>query len=307
MNRHGKTLNKNSLLTVPSSTSLAPPFLPFLPAFRNNTHLFPLGRPRTLTRPRLNPKKRRQPTPPPKLPALPQEQPRHPAFPSSHKRLDPIIPTSAAGNVNNKNSKENQNEGDKEGTEDGEAESLGRQGEGSFVGKDGQEVDSVERLPPVQEANTPSTGLGAALWVHRFLYRSKIRSAHGRQREEEEKSGAEEVKTESEEEKVRGAAPVSRPAAWSELRSRLVRAKITDALTNTRFDVAGKTYTALRTLGEGGYSKVSGLRGPQACEGRHVRGTSSQTPSAVLYMQGCLLKSNSSNTFVPSSRAVNNW
>ena len=243
-------------MTAPSSASLAPPLLPFLSAIRNNTHIFPLGRPRALTRPRLNPKKRRQPTPPPKLPALLQEPPRRPSFPSSLKRLDPITPASTAGKGNNDDGKKKQNEGNQGGTEDSEAETVERQGEGDIEVKVDEEADSVQGLPPVPEANTPSTGLGAALWVHRFLYQSRTRSAYRRQREENEKNEVVDAKTESLEGKVHGAAPVSRPAAWSELRSRLVRAKITDALTNMRFDVAGKTYTALRTLGEGGYSKV---------------------------------------------------
>ena len=43
---------------------------------------------------------------------------------------------------------------------------------------------------------------------------------------------------------------------WGTLRARLLRAKITDAFESTKFELRGKTYTSLRALGEGGYSKV---------------------------------------------------
>lgn len=45
-------------------------------------------------------------------------------------------------------------------------------------------------------------------------------------------------------------------ASWGLLRNRILHAKISDALTNIKFTLNGKTLRALRCIGEGGYSRV---------------------------------------------------
>jgi hypothetical protein len=44
--------------------------------------------------------------------------------------------------------------------------------------------------------------------------------------------------------------------AWDALKQRLVSARITDALLSPKFYMNGRKFTALRTIGEGGYSTV---------------------------------------------------
>jgi hypothetical protein len=45
-------------------------------------------------------------------------------------------------------------------------------------------------------------------------------------------------------------------SAWDALKQRLVSARITEAFASPKFFMNGKKFTALRTLGEGGYSTV---------------------------------------------------
>jgi hypothetical protein len=48
--------------------------------------------------------------------------------------------------------------------------------------------------------------------------------------------------------------------AWDALKQRLVSARITEAFASPKFFMNGKKFTALRTLGEGGYSTVFEVR-----------------------------------------------
>ena len=47
-----------------------------------------------------------------------------------------------------------------------------------------------------------------------------------------------------------------KPGNWSDLRSRLIQAKVQDAFQSTKFTVNGVSYTSLSHIGEGGYSTV---------------------------------------------------
>jgi hypothetical protein len=49
-------------------------------------------------------------------------------------------------------------------------------------------------------------------------------------------------------------------SAWDALKQRLVSARITEAFASPKFFMNGKKFTALRTLGEGGYSTVFEVR-----------------------------------------------
>jgi hypothetical protein len=52
------------------------------------------------------------------------------------------------------------------------------------------------------------------------------------------------------------AAAASQKSAWDTLKQRLASARITEALLSPKFFMNGKKFTALRTIGEGGYSTV---------------------------------------------------
>jgi hypothetical protein len=49
-------------------------------------------------------------------------------------------------------------------------------------------------------------------------------------------------------------------SGWDALKQRLVSARITEAFASPKFFMNGKKFTALRTLGEGGYSTVFEVR-----------------------------------------------
>jgi hypothetical protein len=49
-------------------------------------------------------------------------------------------------------------------------------------------------------------------------------------------------------------------SGWDALKQRLVSARITEAFSSPKFFMNGKKFTALRTLGEGGYSTVFEVR-----------------------------------------------
>ena len=56
--------------------------------------------------------------------------------------------------------------------------------------------------------------------------------------------------------KARRAASSKEGNNWSDLRSRLIQAKVQEAFQSTKFSVKGVTYTSLSHIGEGGYSTV---------------------------------------------------
>jgi hypothetical protein len=58
----------------------------------------------------------------------------------------------------------------------------------------------------------------------------------------------------------RVAAQAQHSSAWDALKQRLVSARITEAFASPKFFMNGKKFTALRTLGEGGYSTVFEVR-----------------------------------------------
>ncbi len=142
-----------------------------------------------------------------------------------------------------------------------------------------EEKDEEERSG--KKPKSPNIGFGVTLWLHRFIFRTNPnRMSAGRRAEEVAKMREPEKATANSEASAVPAMTVfpkpvivqervgNLPATagkgnnvaagnnWNTLRSRLIRAKITDAFENLKFEVQGKTYTALRTLGEGGYSKV---------------------------------------------------
>lgn len=95
--------------------------------------------------------------------------------------------------------------------------------------------------------------LGPVLWLHRFVYNSKREVLETRR------------KSRSTNDLLGSMGPVgaAQPSyvldnavSWSTLRSKLAKAKVTDALTNLKFEINGVTFTSLRIIGEGGYSTV---------------------------------------------------
>ena len=126
------------------------------------------------------------------------------------------------------------------------------------------QVEPVQKLPNV-ESHGPrkksSSSLAVPLWVHRFLYISKKKSSERREKakaveEEAKQTPGDKLVTQSSPNLVQLGRPVDRPISWTMLRRKLIKAKITDALTSVKFTVNGKVFTSLRMLGEGGYAKV---------------------------------------------------
>jgi len=126
-------------------------------------------------------------------------------------------------------------------------------------------------------SNPATLGIGVSLWLNRFVHRTKAKTPAKRAEDEARRQHAEKVSTRSEVDKAGGVSsstfskgardgkllPGAEATAadgvrhtWSALRSRLVRAKIQEAFASVKYEVAGKTYTSLRLMGEGGYSKV---------------------------------------------------
>ena len=58
----------------------------------------------------------------------------------------------------------------------------------------------------------------------------------------------------------RAVAQGEQSSGWDALKQRLVSARITEAFASPKFFMNGKKFTALRTLGEGGYSTVFEVR-----------------------------------------------
>ena len=126
----------------------------------------------------------------------------------------------------------------------------------SFVESFSESVVSLISIPE----NPNHIGLGATLWLHKFVYNTRKRSVktiegfdeHGNSQKKLIENGDSTLSVE-----ILGKRGFhQRRASWSNLRTRLANSKISDGLLNQRFHINGKTYTVLRLLGEGGYSKV---------------------------------------------------
>ena len=112
------------------------------------------------------------------------------------------------------------------------------------------------RLPSVEDATplpppTPSSGLGlgVSLWLNRFVHKARKGSPGGYS-----KNGSEaELVTNAKMSILNGG---ERRTSWGDLRRSIVQSKISDALSHLKFKVNGKTYAAIKVIGEGGFSKV---------------------------------------------------
>ena len=146
------------------------------------------------------------------------------------------------------------------------------------------------RLIEVKPADTQPTslGIGVTLWLHKFI--KNTRTVNGNQLKdididvEVTKNDIEVSEPAADKATAAGSQPTPSPAPssglpvtgtkarraasskeghnamtagnWSDLRSRLIQAKVQDAFQSAKFAVNGVTYTSLSHIGEGGYSTV---------------------------------------------------
>lgn len=116
-------------------------------------------------------------------------------------------------------------------------------------------------LPNLNRRKPSILGIEGTVWIHRFIYKTKKHMVETKRLRElaAQKAGVDQDKATTHSQEASNAVvpkKLERQASWGNLRSKLIRAKITDAFTNIKFTVNGETYTALKCLGEGGYSKV---------------------------------------------------
>ena len=118
-------------------------------------------------------------------------------------------------------------------------------------------AEAAEAMP-ADHGRKGHLSMGHALWVHRFIYNTKAHAAETRRLKEVGiiKVDDNRAVTHSQDEKLVKKPLLERTPSWGILRSQLVKAKLSDAFNNETFHVHGQRYTALRCIGEGGYSKV---------------------------------------------------
>ena len=110
-----------------------------------------------------------------------------------------------------------------------------------------------------------TTSIGAVVLAHRFIARSRksmlkekeanlLLQPPGFQRGRNLRAAILEKEREKEQDRNVMAGRQSRN--WQMLKQKITTAKISSALSTAKFVINGATYTALRPLGEGGYSQV---------------------------------------------------
>ena len=111
-------------------------------------------------------------------------------------------------------------------------------------------------------AASGTTSIAAVVLAHRFIVRS--RKSRAKENILETHPGVERglnmrqaiLEREKEKEYNRNVMAGRKSKNWQMLKDKITSAKITEALNTLKFVVNGNTYTALRPLGEGGYSQV---------------------------------------------------
>ena len=114
------------------------------------------------------------------------------------------------------------------------------------------------------QEHTPSLSISAIVLAHQFI----LKSRKSRERDEKalrmQRPGADRalnmrqaiLEKEQQIDHKMNVMAGQKSKNWDMLKKKLATAKITDALTALKFEVNGKMYTALKPLGEGGYSQV---------------------------------------------------
>ena len=121
------------------------------------------------------------------------------------------------------------------------------------------------------ESVSGATSFGAVIYAHRFIAKSRktlkkegedlLNQPDGKSRGRNLRQAIfdQDKQIEANMNEARG----QKSRNWDMLKKTITSAKITDALTALRFIVNGKKFTALRPLGQGGYSQVFEVYNPQ--------------------------------------------
>ena len=127
---------------------------------------------------------------------------------------------------------------------------------------------SAEMGDEESESVSGATSFGAVIYAHRFIAKSRktlkkeeedlLNQADGAKRGQNLRQAIFDQDKQNE-----ANMNMNKSRNWDMLKKTITSAKITDALTALKFVVNGKKYTALRPLGQGGYSQVFEVYNPQ--------------------------------------------
>ena len=115
-----------------------------------------------------------------------------------------------------------------------------------------------------ESSSCATTSLGAIVFAHRFIAKSRKSMERADKELRMQAPGAARgrnmrqaiLEKEELQEMNMNVMAGQQSRNWDMLKKKITSAKITDALTALKFEVNGKKFTALRPLGEGGYSQI---------------------------------------------------